>query len=504
MPRPPADLSDRIKADIPQYLQTDADRDRFTGSVAFSMRVAASILLLITTAFVTLRLLEPEAAKQTASLAPRQKVMPAVARYQTTTSTAAAERQPAAEEVRLDIAQEPVPVPASVPPAAPRVAPVVQVAEADRESDRAASGVEGGTAGGFAEEIPTEARAKAPVAIAEMAPATANEVAAPAPPPPPPSAPPAQVADAAAADTAAKSLTRERRSSRNRAAAAPMPLPAPAPAPDVPPPPADTMTITAAAPLISEAHADDLQLRQKSEVFGISVDPNVFDRVKDALQKGTRPPSASVNVDALINYFAGPPARPPRRGVALEVEASPAPVEAEGDQAILRFTIDTPRIEVGRRESTPPAATDARIEIEFDKKAVANFRRIGTSTPVSPESTLLHNLSVTGLYQLELRPGLKGTQHVATVRLRYRSLTNGKMQVITREVRGSDLAHDWARASRRHRLASLGAVWSESLKGAGSRIDVAKRAEELATQEPKDSRARELANAASATAGGRR
>ena len=363
VPRPPADLSDRIKADIPQYLRTDEDRDRFTGSVAFSMRVAASILLLITTAFVTLRLLEPE-TKQTASLAPRPKLVPAVTRYQTSTSTTAApERQ--------------APVPA---------------------------------------------------------------------------------------------------------------------------PPQAEVSVTAGAPLISVAHADELPLRQKSEVFGISVDPNVFDRVKGSLQKGTRPPAATVNVDALVNYFAGPPARAPRR-VSLEVEASPAPVEAEGDHAILRFTIDTPRIEVGPRESTPPAAADARIEIEFDKKAVANFRRIGTGPSLSPESMLLHNLSVTGLYQIELRPGLKGKQHVATVRLKYRSITNGKPQEIVRVIRGSDLARDWARASRRHRLASLGAVWSESLK-AGSRIDVARRAEELATQEPKDSRARELANAANATAGG--
>jgi len=98
---------------------------------------------------------------------------------------------------------------------------------------------------------------------------------------------------------------------------------------------------------------------------------------------------------------------------------------------------------------------------------------------------------------------LNAKQHVATVRLRYRSVTDGKPHTLTRVVRGSDLAHDWARATRRHRLASLGAVWSESLKGAGAPVDVAKRAEELATQEPEDARARELANAASATAGGR-
>lgn len=506
VPRPPADLSQRIKADIPQYLQADVDRERFTGSVAFSMRVAASILLLITTAFVTLRLLDEPEANQTASLAARPKLVPAVTRYQTTTAAAPAERRALGEEVSLDIAEavpDPSPAPASAPPPARVAQP--QVAEANRESD--SDSLSGRVVTDFAEEIHTE-RSDLPSAVAVLQPAEPAGVAggfagvrAEAPAAPAPAVPkPEQVADAAG-DAEAKSLARDRRSSRARNAAAPVPASEAAMAP----PPPVGITATASAPtLISQAHADELPLRQKAEVFGISVDPHVFDHVKEALQKGTRPPAASVNVDALVNYFAGPPARAPRRGVALEVEASPAPVEAEGDHAVLRFTIDTPRAEIRPRESTPPAATDARVEIEIDPKAVANFRRIGTSVPVSPESTLLQNLSVTGLYHLELRPGLKGTQHVATVRLRYRSITDGKQHVITRVVRGSDLARDWTHASRRHRLASLGAVWSESLKGAATRFDVAKRAEELATQEPKDSRARELANAASATSGGRK
>jgi hypothetical protein len=511
VPRPPADLSDRIKADIPQYLQMEAERSRFTNSVAFSMRVAASILLLITTAFVTLRLLDDPESKGTASLASRPKLIRAVERYQTTTETAAPEQQAAADEVRLEIAQDAMPVPLSAPASAP--APIAQVAQANRE-DAASEGAAAGATSGFAEEIRTEERAQPepepevvdfihpaesdrPTAVAELAPAPP---AAPAVAPPAAPAPaPVQIAEAT--DSAAKSTALGRRSSRSRNVPAPAPAPVPVPEMAVPPPP---ITVTASAPgFVSEAHADELPLRQKSEVFGISVDPNVFNEVKQELQKGKRPPAANVNVDALVNYFAGPPARAPRR-VSLEVEASPAPVEAEGDHAILRFTIDTPRVELRPRESTPPAATDARVEIEIDKKAVANFRRIGTSTPVAPESMLLHNLSVTGLYQLELRPGLKRTQHVATVRLRYRSVADGKQQVITRTIRGSDLAREWSRASRRHRLASLGAVWSESLKGASTRFDLAKRAEELATQKPDDSRARELANAASATAGGKR
>jgi hypothetical protein len=525
VPRPPADLFDRIKADIPQYLQTETDRARFTGSVAFSMRVAASILLLITTAFVTLRLLEP-ASRENAAFAPKPQLVPAVAHYQPATDAARA-AQPAGEEVRLDIAQEPA-VPSSIP-AAPRVVAAPQVAEGDRENKDgrqqsavgllADAGASNANAAGAREsadfdtmpapepevEAATEVadlrktNAASDVAAAPSASAGANAGFAPEPP--------SEPARTEAAPQTAQSLpitrerTRDRRAKRAREMA---PALEPAPPPTAGPPP-EPITVTASAPsLMSEAYADELSLKQKAEVFGISVDPNVFLDMKAALQRGSRPAASRVNVDALVNYFAGPPARPPRRGVSLEVEASPAPVEAEGDHAVLRFTIDTPRSEVSPRASTPPAAVDARIEIQMDNDAVASFHRIGGDAFIAAESTLLNNLSVTGLYELDLRPHLKASQHVATVRLRYRSIADGKENVITRVVHGTDLAHDWAHASRRHRLASLGAVWSESLKTAESGSDVAKRAEELATQEPDDSRARELANAASATSGGRK
>jgi hypothetical protein len=460
VPRPPADLADRIKADIPQYLQsTDVDRERFTGSVAFSMRVAASILMLITTAFVMLRVLQPREARQTASLAvaPRPQLVPAVSRYRTApAANAARTAEPPAEEVRLEIEQDaPMPVPSSVAaptvaPATPPPAPMVMSAEAADAAE-----MQTAAAGRFEAKDDTENGLVAKTAAGRIA----DSIAVPEAPVPPPST--------------------------------------------APQPAREGITVQANAPtLISEAYASELSLAQKPEVFGISVDPNVFTEMKTTLQAGNRPRAESINVDALVNYFAGPPARAPRRGVALEVEASPAPVRAEGDQAILRFTIDTPRVELRPRSSTPPAVIDARVEIEIDPKAVATFHRIGNDAPVAPESTLLQNLSVTGLYQLELRPGLKDTQHIATVRLRYRSIADGKPHTITREIHGRDLARDWSRASRRHRLASLGAVWSESLKTAATRSDVARRAEELATQEPADSRARELANAASATAGG--
>jgi hypothetical protein len=508
VPRPPADLSDRIKADIPQYLQTEAERTRFSGSVAFSMRVAASILLLITTAFVTLRLLETEPEHMASFKVAKPQLIPAVT-HRSAPANADAPRpqpQPLGEEVRLDIAQE-IAVPTSSVPASRAAAmPAgVESRPEDLEADQARDNDDTHT---WAEEV-QEITANTAGAMDDRAERVQVAEMAPAAPPPArerdeavAAAPSSEAAAAGTIGRSAQSADATRKTLGRRAAPAPAMVPPPA-APMPEPPPQESFSITASAPsLMSEAHASEMSLAQKPQVFGISVDPKVFLEMKTTLQKGNRPAAASVNVDALVNYFAGPPERAPRR-VSLEVEVSPAPVEADGDHAVLRFTIDTPRIKVGPRESTPPAAAEARLDIEIDPKAVASFHRIGGTAAVGPESMLLHNLSVTGLYELELRPHLNTKQRVATVRLRYRSVTNGKPVVLERVVHGSDLARDWARSSRRHRLASLGAVWGESLKGAGVRPDVAKRAEELATQEPDDARARELAKAASDTAGGK-
>ena len=48
VPRPPAGLAERIKADIPKYLEPEVERSRFSRAIAFNMRVAAAILLLVT------------------------------------------------------------------------------------------------------------------------------------------------------------------------------------------------------------------------------------------------------------------------------------------------------------------------------------------------------------------------------------------------------------------------------------------------------------------------
>jgi hypothetical protein len=59
IPKPPSGLADRIKSEIPKklYIDTDLERRRLSQQVAFNMRVAAAILLLVGSSFLALHLL---------------------------------------------------------------------------------------------------------------------------------------------------------------------------------------------------------------------------------------------------------------------------------------------------------------------------------------------------------------------------------------------------------------------------------------------------------------
>ncbi|HEX8254918.1 MAG TPA: von Willebrand factor type A domain-containing protein [Thermoanaerobaculia bacterium] len=454
VPRPPADLAERIKAEIPKYLDAHQAPQRFAWSNTF--RVAASIMLLLTTALVTRELLEPRRAEKASSVAQTEGVTPAVLRdLQNTTAAETA-------ELSVDITQE-LPLPT---PTAPVATAVARREEAAGVAAGAAldSAVESRRARSSANVAAVEAREE-PMLMAQAAPP-------PAPPPPPAAvAPPSAPAHDAGAALEAAELSA-----------------------------AEFVTVTAAsAPTVAQQRSAE-KVASDADVFGISVDPRAFRDVRTAIETGSRPSPAAVNVEALVNYFAG--AKAPRRDVALEVEASPAPIAADGDRAILRFSVDTSTVAASMRGVVPPVGRDARLHIEIDPRAVATFRRIGDGDTNESEDALLHNTSVTGLYELELKPNLRSSQRVATVTLRYTSAKTGRQQSIARVISGHDLARTWDQASRRHRLAALGAVWSETLKSTSSDPEVAKRAEELATQHPRDSRARELANAVSASFGG--
>ena len=465
VPRPPDGLSERIKADIPKYLRPEAERGRFAWSMGVTMRVAASLILLTTSVFVALNVVERNERPKAIASRPAAPV-PAVERYLQRKAGETAVTAAPSEEIRLDIAEDAAPQRRRIAPddAAQESAP--SAAAAVRKDERKES---------------VAKTADSRIAVGGIA-----------------------EADAVAADFA--ELESAPSLSQPHPPAAPIPTPAPPPPPPAESPrfaveTAEVGSRAAAAPgIVAQAYADEFRLAPASRLFGIAVDPNVFTTLKRKIEAGERPSTSDVDIEAIVNYFAGAPARPPRRGLTLDVEASPTPLTGDGERAILRFTVDTaPAAAAG---SIPPVARDARIEIDINRETVARARRVGKAGAPRTQPLLLHGVSVTGLYELELEPALSRADHVATVRLIYRSVADGKERTIRRIIRGRDLVGTWSSASRRHRLASLGALWGETLRGTTGAVEIARRAQELSAQEPADERARELATAASATKGG--
>lgn len=445
VPRPPADLAERIKRDIPPHLVmgggASSDPNRFTRSIFFDMRVAASVLLVVTSAFFALQFFSSHADRdKLAQLEPRMsRPMPV-----TQTATLTPER--------ANTAGAPVQVARLEPIAAPPAAPAIPAVRNERARERRDVPAPQPVA-------PTYLDAAVQETTVNAASADASGYAAP---PPPPAAP---------------------------AVAAPIVAEAPP-------------VIGGGGRFMAEAKAADmLSLSKRPEaVFGISVDTHAFERIKTAIEHGEQPESASIDVAALVNYFAGS-AKHETHDVRLDAEGSPAPVVSEAGRRMIRVTIDTATIELAPGASVPPVATDAKMEVEFDNAAVLTYHLVGGdgSLRSTIEPTLLKNTSVTALYDIVLAPRGTSWQRVAQFRLKYKSVVDGKEITVERTLRRRDLEKTWISASRRHRLASLGAVWGETLKGMAGANDVARRAEELAIQAPEDAKARELADVANAT-----
>ncbi|MCU1347411.1 MAG: hypothetical protein JWO56_441 [Acidobacteria bacterium] len=505
--RPPAGLVDRLKQDIPTNLQVTAaeeERQRFSSSIRFNLRVAASILLTVSGLYLTLQLISGGAEKIASQ-----------------PSAAVSNSMPTARPLhpRVTVTPASAPVTASQPMVF-ALAETTVVARADRSVVR--------------ERQQAEAKDTSPGVVAEAAFAPRNELFAQrhgpfATAPAPAMVPPPLPAEDAIRPQAAPSWTVARNAPAQNAPvvsadlpeAPPLAAPPPAEPPMALPPPPTAMAppvatrmaesrassgavygYSPATPdrdLVKSAKAADLSFAAPESLFGISVDRRAFDRIKFAIEHGQRPETTAINVDALVNYFAGPPQRAPRE-IRLEAEGSPAPVPGDELRQIVRVTVDTAKVDVTSGGSLPPVAADAVLDVRFDPRTVATHRRIGgNELSSSSERTLLKNASVTALYEIELLPNIQPRQPIATVQLTYRSVTDGREQKVSQTLQRRDLARSWKAATRRHRLASLGAVWGETLKGNAGGLEIARRAEELAHQAPHDEKARELADVAEAS-----
>ena len=233
---------------------------------------------------------------------------------------------------------------------------------------------------------------------------------------------------------------------------------------------------------------------ESTRIFGISVDESSIARVRETLGRGESPSASSINGEAFISYFSG-------RGklsasVSLDAEGSTMPSATSGRKVLLRFSVDTAAADSTRG----PVGRDARIDIAINPDVVARFRRIGGNEKLSAAEPLLQrDVSVTAVYELELLPRTKRPQQVVVVTMRYRDVATGHLKLLSKRLDVRDFESSWTGATRRHRLATLSGLLSESLQGTPTGIDLARRAEELANQEPNDVRARELANVATAS-----
>lgn len=488
VPKPPADLASRIKRDIPASI--GVARPAWYGTPA--LRIAASLVVVVACAILAVRIL---------SRAPESGAHDAIS------MGSKAAKDLAAPKTEPMAAKQTVPAnePAASSPAPAKPAPAPREAEAS-------------PAPTFAPEANAERRTQADrVASAnqpEEPPVEPMRVAA-APAPPPVSRnevqdlakaqPPAAAAAAPAAQAAAK---RAPEYITVTAAAPPVlehkterALQASKPAAEggveagigggvsgaiITQPKSVSRDAVIALPPMAVTHS------LAPSMFGLSTDPAAMEVVRTAVQEGEEP--STVDIEAIVNYFAAKADEPPRT-MTLQIEGSPPPVLATPRTRIVRITIDTPH-----GDDASVAATDAFLSISFDPATVVAHRLIGGTPRLTPSQRIvLKNTSVTALYEIQLRSGARPRQKVVSARLTYRDGTSGKVISIPNTLQVRDIDRAWLDASYRHRLATLGAIWGESLKNAHGDGEVARRAEELARQDPQDRKAKELAELASAS-----
>lgn len=447
VPNPPADLGERLKNDIARYLQPENERQRLSRSIAFNLRVAASVIFLVSSVYFFMAVLSREKGESVAVTDVTSSVTPAAA-------PSPSEMERARTEMFADQLQ------------------------ANTEESPAAAPLRAAT---NAAPVPT-VRRRAETLVAEAEP---PPLPLPAPPPPPAAAPPPVVADVAegvaVAEVAAAPAREEMGVAGGRIAATQASAPAAAD--------------SAAARMDAGERKETLgfaEPRRRDIVFGVSIDPDAFPRVKAAIARGEQPAAGSVDIEALINYFAG---TSPRRinTVNMDAEGSPAPLGNSELCCVLRVSIDTaaapgPESAIGN---------NARIEVELNSRVVRHHRRVGSDAPLRSSESLRKNLALTVLYEVDVEAASE-RDWVAKVKLYYRK-ADGRAETIQRIVYGREFTRPWKYATTRHRLASLGAVWGETLRGTGSGPDVAEFAQQLASEQPSEARARELAEAASAS-----
>ncbi len=449
IPTPPAGLAQRIKTDIPKHFpDSTAERKRLGSAVAFNMRVAASILLLVGSLFVALYILNRAYLDEDQHMRDFSHSLES-----NKAPSAAASPVPKLPQSASKVVTSTEEPPVTVAPPEPRGRRAeAEIAETkakkserqlvdaetrrDREKDEAAKSP--------AKELADLDKKRDD--FGRAVPAAPVSVPTPAPPPPP-SAAAEESATVVVAQAPAVSVGRN------------------AGGVNV------TSTTATAAP---QKAASELAAR-KSAPAGSVQSARASDLVVARAQMKKIPNDP---VTPLVQHFAGPIERP-RHGVRLEADAAPSPLDST--KGVLRISIDTAG-NPGAGASAAPAAAGARLEIAINTRAVESHRAV-TGEPSTGDGTLDEGLSTTAVYEFQLVPNVSGQTVLATVRLHYRSMPDGREQTLERTVRVSDIATSWAAASQRTKNASLAAAFAETQVRGGDTSAIAEKARAIGLDE---------------------
>jgi hypothetical protein len=317
--KPPAGLADRIKNDIPQHVAVEAgnERTRFRTLSAFNLRIAASIILLVSSVYLTLHLVSRNGANldTRSKMANKEAEAPAPR-----TAVALPNTPPAPGSARVPERADLPPLPSVPPPRSIAAQPAPErIAEAKHQE---AVSMTAGTPVYVADT----ANSAPQLTVVGNAP-----IVVPQAPPPPPAA-----AETIAAAPEGGSNARER--TVTKSPAAPMPFPSPVP----PPPPVanESRDAAAEAPPVRNFYA-----------------------IQEAIAHGQTPRDADAN--AFVQHFAAPEQKP--ADLRVELEASAAPLDAT--KWLLRVSVDA------------PGKTSAPVDLTFGDAIAAHRALTGSVAP---------------------------------------------------------------------------------------------------------------------------
>jgi Ca-activated chloride channel family protein len=177
--------------------------------------------------------------------------------------------------------------------------------------------------------------------------------------------------------------------------------------------------------------------------------------------------------------------------------------KGDGRYAYLDTPEEARRVLVEELEGTlETIAKDAKVQVAFSPEVVDRWRLLGYENRDIADEKFRDDTvdageigaghSATALYEVKLKPGVRGDKPLAEIRLRWRSEQSGRVREDSKLLRLSQLAPSWERATPALRLASVVAEFAEILRGSywarGSSLDELFRRGQLISVEQSGSR----------------